>query len=58
MQFTECSGIEGMFGHVELSSRNKIEAIQIHHLFPGRGEVRDELFLGIGAGIDCRYGGS
>jgi hypothetical protein len=34
----------------------KVEAIQVHHLVPGRDKVVDELLHGVGTSIDFSQG--
>jgi hypothetical protein len=42
--------------HPSSQSLDEIEAIRVHDLGPGCGEVLDELLLGVGLGIDFRKG--
>src|SRR5258708_6259058 len=39
-----------------LPRSGEVEAIEVHHLVPGRGEVVDELLLRVGASVDFSQG--
>src|SRR5689334_21994484 len=44
------------FAPDEAAGSRPVEAVEVHHLYPGRHEVLGKLLLRVGAGIDLRQG--